>query len=136
MQNEGQTPSPEATPYDLLGGAEGVRKLVDRFYDLMDSLPEAWEVRRLHGENLDHARDKLFKFLSGWLGGPPLYVQEYGHPMLRRRHLPFPIGTRERDQWLLCMGQALDELGIDGPLRAHLDQAFFRTADHMRNRPD
>jgi len=136
VQNEGQTPSPEATPYDLLGGAEGVRKLVDRFYDLMDSLPEAWEVRRLHGENLDHARDKLFKFLSGWLGGPPLYVQEYGHPMLRRRHLPFPIGTRERDQWLLCMGQALDELGIDGPLRAHLDQAFFRTADHMRNRPD
>ncbi len=136
MQNEGQTPSPEATPYDLLGGAEGVRKLVDRFYDLMDSLPEAWEVRRLHGENLDHARDKLFKFLSGWLGGPPLYVREYGHPMLRRRHLPFPIGTRERDQWLLCMGQALDELGIDGPLRAHLDQAFFRTADHMRNRPD
>lgn len=136
MQNEGQTPSPEATPYDLLGGAEGVRKLVDRFYDLMDSLPEAWEVRRLHGENLDHARDKLFKFLSGWLGGPPLYVREYGHPMLRRRHLPFPIGTRERDQWLLCMGQALDELGIDGPLRAHLDQAFFRTADHMHNRPD
>ncbi len=136
MQNEGQTPSPEATPYDLLGGAEGVRKLVDRFYDLMDSLPEAWEVRRLHGENLDHARDKLFKFLSGWLGGPPLYVREYGHPMLRRRHLPFPIGTRERDQWLLCMGQALDELGIDGPLRAHLDHAFFRTADHMRNRPD
>ena len=136
MQNEGQTPSPEATPYDLLGGAEGVRALVDRFYDLMDSLPEAWEVRRLHGENLDHARDKLFKFLSGWLGGPPLYVREYGHPMLRRRHLPFPIGTRERDQWLLCMGQALDELGIDGPLRAHLDQAFFRTADHMRNRPD
>ncbi len=136
MQNERQTPSPDATPYDLLGGAEGVRKLVDRFYDLMDNLPEAWEVRRLHGENLDHARDKLFKFLSGWLGGPPLYVQEYGHPMLRRRHLPFPIGTRERDQWLLCMGQALDELGIDGPLRAHLDQAFFRTADHMRNRPD
>ncbi len=136
MSSDRPVPSPQATPYELLGGAAGVRALVDRFYDLMDSLPEAWEIRRLHAEDLSGARDKLFKFLSGWLGGPPLYVQEYGHPMLRRRHLPFPIGQRERDQWLLCMGQALDELGVTGPLRDHLDQAFFRTADHMRNRPD
>ncbi len=128
-------PNPQLTPYEMIGGEKKVRQLVDRFYDLMDELPEAWEIRKLHAENLDTARKKLFKFLSGWLGGPPLYEREYGHPMLRRRHLPFPIGTRERDQWLMCMQLAMDELGIEGSLRQHLDQAFFRTADHMRNQP-
>ncbi|HID82939.1 MAG TPA: globin [Chromatiales bacterium] len=125
--------NPQQTPYAQLGGEEKVRQLVNRFYDLMDELPEAYEVRKLHAESLDSAREKLFKFLSGWLGGPPLYEQEYGHPMLRRRHLPFAIGERERDQWLMCMQLAMDEVGIQGQLRQHLDQAFFRTADHMRN---
>ena len=125
--------NPQQTPYALLGGDEKVRQLVNRFYDLMDELPEAYEVRKLHAGNLDTAREKLFKFLSGWLGGPPLYEQEYGHPMLRRRHLPFSIGERERDQWLMCMQLAMDEVGAEGQLRQHLDQAFFRTADHMRN---
>ena len=125
--------NPQQTPYAQLGGEEKVRQLVNLFYDLMDELPEAYEVRKLHAESLDSAREKLFKFLSGWLGGPPLYEQEYGHPMLRRRHLPFAIGERERDQWLMCMQLAMDEVGIQGQLRQHLDQAFFRTADHMRN---
>ncbi len=125
--------NPQQTPYALLGGEEKVRQLVNRFYDLMDELPEAYEIRKLHAGSLDAAREKLFKFLSGWLGGPPLYEQEFGHPMLRRRHLPFAIGERERDQWLLCMQQAMDEIGAEDQLRQHLDQAFFRTADHMRN---
>jgi len=125
--------NPENPPYKLLGGEEKVRELVNRFYDIMDESPEAYEIRKLHAPDLGVAREKLFKFLSGWLGGPPLYEQEFGHPMLRRRHLPFPIGERERNQWLICMHQAMDEVGVEGPLRQHLDMAFFRTADHMRN---
>lgn len=127
--------NPDNPPYKMIGGEEKVRQLVKRFYDIMDESPEAWEIRKLHAPSLDEAREKLFKFLSGWLGGPPLYEQEYGHPMLRRRHLRFPIAERERDQWLMCMQQALDDIGVEGQLRQHLDMAFFRTADHMRNQP-
>jgi len=121
------------TPYELLGGEQAVRELVDRFYDLMDTLPEAYEIRRLHPEDLSGSRQKLFKFLSGWLGGPSLYIQEYGHPRLRARHLPFPIGDTERDQWMMCMDQAMEEMGIEAGLREALHEAFKRTADHMRN---
>jgi len=121
------------TPYEALGGETGVRRLVDRFYDLMDSLPEAREIRALHARSLRASREKLFLFLSGWLGGPQLYVERFGHPMLRRRHLPFPIGERERNQWLLCMSKALDDLQLEAGLRGWLEDAFFRTADHMRN---
>jgi hemoglobin len=120
-------------PYELLGDA-GVRALVDRFYDLMNTLPEAAGIRALHPADLTGSRAKLYKFLSGWLGGPPLYVQEYGHPMLRARHLPFPIDTTERDAWMQCMKQALDEHVSDAMLRTQLIGALFRTADHMRNR--
>ena len=79
--------------YEQLGGSEGLREIVDRFYDLMAELPEAKGILSLHPEDLTESRDKLFKFLSGLYGGPSLYIQEYGHPMLRARHLPFPIGT-------------------------------------------
>lgn len=122
--------------YDLLGGEIAVRRLVDRFYDLMDKLPEAWEIRKLHPQDLQSSRDKLFMFLSGWLGGPPLYEEKYGHPRLRARHLPFPIDSSARDQWLMCMNQALDEQVENLPLKQALKQALTRTADHMRNRPD
>ena len=121
--------------FELLGGEVGVRKIVDRFYDFMDELPEAWEIRKLHPQDLGGSRDKLFKFLSGWLGGPPLYEQEYGHPRLRARHLPFPIDNQARDQWLLCMRLALEEQVSDEKLRVALNMAFARTADHMRNKP-
>jgi hemoglobin len=123
------------TPYEQMGGEPAVRALVDRFYDLMDSLPEAWEIRKLHPEDLRTSREKLFKFLSGWLGGPPLYIEEYGHPMLRRRHMHFPIDTRARDEWMLCMNQALDEQPIPTDVRAGVRQAFAGLADHMRNQP-
>ena len=124
----------ELSPYERLGGEAAVRKLVDRFYDLMDSLPEAGKIRDLHPEDLAGSRDKLFKFLSGWLGGPQLYVAEYGHPRLRARHLPFPIGEAERDAWLRCMEQALAETEMEEILRNHLLQSLRNTADHMRNR--
>ena len=126
---------PQPTPYESLGGDARVRELVDRFYDLMDLEPAYRELRAVHGSTLESAREKLYLFLSGWLGGPPLYTDRYGHPMLRARHLPFAIGTLERDQWMACMKQAMEELEVPMQLRAGLEQAFFKTADWMRNRP-
>ena len=123
----------EMTPYALLGGDAAVRALVDRFYDLMDLEPAYADIRELHAPDLSHARDKLYWFLSGWLGGPSLYIERLGHPRLRARHLPFAIGTRERDQWMACMNQAMVEQGVAEDLRQRLLQAFFQTADWMRN---
>lgn len=122
------------TPFDLIGGEAAVRTLVERFYDLMELEPAYAAVRATHGSTLDDARQKLFWFLCGWLGGPPHYVQRFGHPRLRMRHLPFAIGIRERDEWLACMDQALRETGVDAALRQQLNQSFFKTADWMRNR--
>jgi hemoglobin len=124
------------THYQRIGGAEKVRALVQRFYQLMDELPEAYGIRKLHAEDLQNASDKLFKFLTGWMGGPQLYVEQYGHPMLRARHLPFTISSVERDQWLLCMNQALSEVVEDVALRQELSDAFAKVADHMRNREE
>jgi hemoglobin len=129
------SPDAAATPYALVGGAAALRRLVDRFYDLMDSVPEYHGIRKLHPAELAGSREKLFMFLSGWLGGPGLYVEKYGHPMLRARHLPYAIGVAERDAWLACMDQAMRETGLDDALRARLREAFFGTADWMRNRP-
>lgn len=122
------------TPFAWLGGEAGVRALVDRFYDLMDLEPAYARLRALHPSALEGSRDKLHAFLCGWLGGPDLYVQRFGHPRLRARHLPFPIGVDERDQWLACMAQALAELAIAPALAERLREAFFGTADWMRNR--
>lgn len=126
--------APAPSHYDQVGGDTGVRALVDRFYDLMDSAPEAAHIRQLHAISLKTSREKLYKFLSGWLGGPQLYVAEYGHPMLRARHLPFSIAERERDEWLWCMRQALEGHEMPDELRAFLWQRFQQLADHMRNR--
>lgn len=122
------------TPYEQIGGDAKVRALVTRFYDLMDGEPEFAGIRALHRPDLSEAREKLYLFLSGWLGGPQLYVEKYGHPMLRARHLPFPIGMSERDQWLACMSRAMQETGVEERLQAQLAGSFRNTADHMRNR--
>lgn len=127
------TPSNQPTAYDLLGGEAIVRDLVDRFYDLMDLEPRFAELRALHPTELDGSRDKLFWFLCGWLGGPNYFVDRFGHPRLRARHLPFRIGIRERDQWMDCMKQALAEQGIAPALAARLETALAGTADWMRN---
>src|SRR6185436_20715210 len=126
----------DATPYQRLGGDAKVRELVERFYDLMELEPGYAHLRKVHGSSLESAREKLYFFLSGWLGGPSLYTDRYGHPMLRARHLPFAIGTTERDQWMACMAQAMEELGVDELLRLQLQGALFKTADWMRNRAD
>ncbi|MGX2040157.1 group II truncated hemoglobin [Methylocaldum sp. MU1018] len=121
------------TPYKLIGEERAVRELVERFYEYMDTMPEARGIRAMHPADLSSSKDKLFKFLSGWLGGPNLYWQEFGHPRLRMRHFPFPIGENERDQWLLCMFKALDDMPVDVALRESLARAFAQTANHMIN---
>jgi hemoglobin len=120
--------------YQLIGGEAKIRQLVDRFYAIMDELPETYGIRKMHGEDLSLSGQKLFDFLSGWMGGPQLYVEKHGEPFLRRRHFPFAIGDAERDQWLRCMKQALDEVVESPELRQELFTAFAKVADHMRNR--
>lgn len=121
------------TPYQLIGGESAIRSLVDRFYFYMDILPDAQGIRAMHATSLASAKDKLFKFLSGWLGGPNLFIEEFGHPMLRARHLPFAIGPSERDQWMLCMNRALDEISMDDRLRVNIRNALQQLATHMIN---
>ena len=114
------------TPYEGLGGADAVRRLVDRFYDLMDELPETYGLRQLHPADLTGSRQSRF-------GGPPLYIEKKGHPRLRMRHMPFAIGPAERDQWMLCMRTALDEQVSDEALHQGVLNAFVQMADHMVN---
>jgi hemoglobin len=123
----------ESSLYEMLGGAKGLRSLINRFYDIMDSSPEAARIRSFHAKSLNQSREKLFMFLSGWSGGPQLYVQKFGHPRLRMRHMPFSIGTTERDQWLWCMNKAIDESGLDPRVIEFLKTHFAETADFMRN---
>ena len=123
----------EASAFERVGGEAAVRALVDRFYDLMDLDAAYRDLRAVHPGTLEGARDKLHWFLCGWLGGPQHYVERFGHPMLRARHMPFRIGIRERDQWLACMQQAMRERGLDPQLAQRLGESFFTTADWMRN---
>ncbi len=133
--NASEPETQPATPFEWIGGEARVQALVDRFYDLMDIEPAYRELRISHGTTLDDARQKLFWFLCGWLGGPSYYEDRFGHPRLRMRHMPFRIGILERDQWLACMDQAMGETGVPDALRARLRESFFRTADWMRNTP-
>jgi hemoglobin len=126
----------QATAFAQLGGEARLRELVDRFYDLMELEPEFAGIRALHPRLLDASRDKLYWFLCGWTGGPDLYVERFGHPRLRARHLPFPIASVERDQWLRCMALAMQDIGVAPDLQERLMHAFYQTADWMRNRAD
>ena len=123
---------PENPPYDAIGAEAGVRGLVDAFYDrIRDSSPP---LRAMHPEDDRESREKLFEFLSGWLGGPQLYVAKRGHPRLRMRHMPFPIDDAAVDEWLRCMREAMDAVGVSEPLRSFLNDRFTHTAAFMRNR--
>lgn len=121
------------TPYELIGGEPAVKQLVHRFYELMEELPEAYAVRQLHPESLAGSEEMLFEYLSGWLGGPNLYIAKKGHPRLRMRHAPYAIGARERDEWMLCMTQALTEQVGDEEFRQALLNQFSELASHMIN---
>lgn len=122
-----------STLFDALGGEPGVRGLVDAFYDCMDAEPVYAGIRALHPPSLDGSRDKLFWYLCGWSGGPQHFVERFGHPRLRARHLPFSIGESERDQWLRCMNAAIKERELAPPLVQSLLEALVPLADWMRN---
>lgn len=124
------------TLYDLVGGDAGVRRIVDTFYDVMDRDPEAATVRDMHPADLTESRQKLYEFLSGWMGGPALYQEKRGHPRLRFRHLPFSIGSAEAAQWLYCMNVALRELKVPDAAGERLMQGLTMTARHMINRTE
>lgn len=123
----------DVTIYDALGGESAIHQLVNRFYELMDELPEAYTVRQIHPESLKGSAESLFEYLSGWFGGPSLYTAKKGHPRLRMRHAPYAVGPVERNEWMLCMTQALTEQVSDVPLRAALIERFAHMADHMVN---
>ena len=132
MINNEEKATPQ-TPFEWIGGEDRVRALVDRFYDLMDLEPGYAALRAVHGSTLEDARQKLFWFLCGWLGGPQHYTTQFGHPRLRARHMPFKVGILERDQWLACMDDAMGDTGVPQALRERLRDSFFQTADWMRN---
>ena len=123
----------EITPYQRMGGELALRALVHRFYELMDELPEAYSVRKLHPESLTSSETSLFEFLSGWFGGPSLYIEKKGHPRLRMRHAPYTVGPVERGEWMLCMTQALTEQVADKAFCAMLIDTFAKMADHLVN---
>lgn len=135
MLDKPQEPgSGRSTFFELLGGVARVRELVEKFYDVMDTDPKAAGIRALHAADLTEAREKLFMFLTGWTGGPQLYIERYGHPFLRKRHMPFAIGESERDQWMYCMVRAMHEIGIEEPVLTKLAEQLWGVADFMRNR--
>lgn len=119
------------TPYEELGGDRAVRALVDAFYDIIEE--ESPELRAMLPKNTSTSRDKLYEFLSGWTGGPPLYEEKRGHPRLRMRHFPFPIGAPQADEWMRCFRKAMDRTGIEGPIRGFLDSRLEPLARHMIN---
>jgi hemoglobin len=121
------------TPYQLLGET-GIRELTSAFYDLMDSLPEAAGIRAMHASDLSPMKEKLALYLIGWMGGPPLYADKYGTVCMTTPHEPFHIGPEERDQWLLCMDKALEQVGASEELVEMLKIPMYRIADAVRNR--
>lgn len=126
----------EDSLYELLGKENGIRTLVDHFYDAMEQTPETRGVRDMHPQDLSSSRDKLYWFLVGWSGGPQMYVEKFGHPRLRARHLPFKIGKSERDQWLYCFQKALVKMNYPEKTSEYLFSSIIRLADHMRNQPE
>ena len=129
--------STKSTFYQLLGGENGgtakIRELVETFYDIMETDPKASPIRALHPADLTSSREKLSMFLTGWTGGPQLYIERYGHPRLRQRHMPFSIGESERDQWMYCMIGAMHQMNLDEKLLQKLAEQLYGVADFMRN---
>lgn len=125
-------PSFDKTPYELIGGAETIGKLVNAFYDLVAVHPE---LSPIFPKDLTETREKQYLFLTQFFGGPLLYSEQHGHPMLRARHLPFPITPKRAEAWLSCMNQAMEQIGLEGPVRDFMFERLTQTAYHMVNRP-
>ena len=123
----------EQSIYTYLGGDQTIRSICARFYELMDQLPQAKEIRAMHPQDLSSSEEKLFLFLCGWFGGPQRYIETYGHPRLRARHLPFAINTAAADAWMTCMRISLAEHIPNKDVRLQIEDIFARMATHMRN---
>lgn len=135
MTGSGNPPQlKDSTPYELIGGEDGVRDLVERFYDIVEA--DYPTLRAMLPATTTVSRRKLFEFLSGWMGGPNIYVERYGHPRLRMRHFPFRIDTEAAVQWLEAMDRALVDTGVEGQALMALRNRFVQAAAHMRNTPD
>lgn len=119
--------------FERIGGEPVIARLVDRFYAHMSERPDAQGIRAMHGVDLTDVKRVLVNYLVEWMGGPQRYSVERGHPRLRRKHLAFAIGPAERDAWMNCMRAALQEVVTDDTLRSQLENAFFKTADFIRN---
>lgn len=120
------------TSFQAAGGVDGIRQLVDCFYDLMDSLPEAQGIRNMHKTDLTESRDKLARFLCGWLGGPRLFAEKYGPISIPGVHAHLEIGEQERDAWLLCMSIAADRQPYEESFKKYLLEQLFVPADRIR----
>jgi len=114
------------------GGRDGIKKLVDRFYDVMDELPQARAIRAMHPRDLTVARDKLTLFLCGWLGGEKLYSKKYGPIIIPQAHAHLDINEAERDAWLACMQTAVDEQGYTEDFKQYLMEQLFVPAERCR----
>jgi len=123
----------ETTLFEALGGEPVIRRIVDAFYDRID---KSTVFRSMFPADLAETRTKTFEFLVGWTGGPQLYMEKYGHPRLRMRHMPFPIGTVERNEWMRCMSEAVTEVGVDPKAGRAFFDSLWKTADFLRNKPE
>lgn len=122
--------TPPATAYELLGGADTIAQLVDAFYPRVQQHPD---LRTIFPDDILPVRDKQYLFLTQFLGGPPLYSEQYGHPMLRARHLPHAITPKRAEAWLECMSAAMDDIGLQGAARDFFWERVTLTAHHMIN---
>lgn len=134
---EAWVPTAEDTPFQRVGGEEGIRTLVHRFYDLMEAEePALLATHELEDGRVSAAlRERVALYLIGWLGGPQDYTERYGHPRLRMRHVRVPVDMAMRDAWTRCMAKAMQQVGLAEPVRVFLEQRFVDLADHLRNRP-
>ena len=134
LNTDTSTAEVELTPFEIIGGEEAVRKMVDRFYDIMDSAPEAAGLRAMHADDLSPMRERLSEFLNAWLGGPRTYFEREDRKCIMSAHRPFAIGEAERDAWMMCMRQALEDCGVSEDMRTLLDRPFARMCEAFRNR--
>lgn len=124
------------TLYEAIGADDTVRKLVRRFYELMETMPGGEAARAVHPPSLANAEEKLYEYLTGYLGGPQLYIEKYGHPRLRARHFVAPIGKAEVESWLACFRQALNDTVEHPKLREIIWAPIEQLAHHMANRQE
>lgn len=120
------------SPYEIIG-PKTLERLVDVFYDLVAKDPD---LSPIFPKDLTETKEKQRMFLTQFLGGPPLYSEQHGHPMLRARHMPFPVTPTRANAWLACMSKAMDEIGLDGEPRKAIFERLTLTAHHMVNTPD